>query len=277
MKPHFLLGLLFLFTKLPTSETVCTNTATAAYGADVAASIRVTAPIQNNSAIDVVALFLPANLTDSEVSTFAKEKLYSFYLTGQELYYMAEGVVSTSNYATLYLDGLHYTYHRNRLPFDRILSISATSGETLSEDTLYHIVSTDDIFTLFETISYRSLGIMNLIPKDSIGTPVSDLQNLLLLQDTTPFCINNSFIVTVSSNSTSNRIPSIVTMQDGYNLIALISSPNQVTLCVLVLLITLVILLWYIVPRIRRIRVWFRIYLIRRKKRSSRTFRLFKK
>lgn len=272
-----LAGIFLVLSKLPTTETIQPDSAETFYGADIAAAIRSTTPQHGTPAADIVALFLPNDISSTESSALSEEALYSFYLTGEELSYLAEGAVLSSKDTTLYLDGLNYTYHKNRLPFDRITALSTSSGVELLDNALYHVISTEEIFSLLHYISYRSIGIMTIYPKDMTGTPLSDYQKILLTESSEPLTIRASLALTSSASNTTTAVPSVITVQSGFNIIALLKAPNQITLCILVLLLTLCILLGYILPRLRRIGVWFRIYRIRRKKRSSHTLYHMKK
>lgn len=254
-------GILLAWAKLPTKESTNTADAQIAAGATLSAGIRTTVSQAINHPVDVVALFLPQE-ADS------KETLYSFYLTGKELSYLAEGAITTvTKENSLYLDGLNFTYHKNRLPFNRVTALTTASGTEIAANTLYHVVSTEDIFALFHYISYRSIGIMNIYPKDATGALLSDYQKVILSEAGAPLTVYN----TALAEHTATAVPSLVTTQRGFNLFNLIKEPNRITLCVIALFIALLALIWYIVPRMNRIRVWFRIYRIRSRKRSTHT------
>lgn len=262
-------GILLAWAKLPTKETTNVTNRQILAGATVSTEIRATVTEQTGGPVDVVALFLPNDAsaqTDSGIHM--QETLYSFYLTGKELSYLAEGAITTvTKENSLYLDGLNFTYHKNRLPFNRVTALSTASGAEISQNTLYHVVSTEDIFALFHYISYRSIGIMDVYPKDASGNLLSDYQKIILTEAGAPLTIQSALAVPANSSISS----SVVTTQSGFNLIQLIKEPNRITICVAALFITLLALIWYIVPRLNRIRVWFRIYRIRSKKRSSHT------
>lgn len=262
-------GILLAWAKLPTKEVTNTASEWTLSGAKTSAGIRTAVAGQTDSPVDVVALFLPKETSAQTASgTQSSETLYSFYLTGKELTYLAEGAVTTATKGnTLYLDGLNFTYHKNRLPFNRVTALSAASGMEISPNTLYHVVSTEDIFALFHYISYRSIGIMDVYPKDASGALLSDYQKIILSEAGTPLTVQAALTAPVSADINN----SVVTIQSGFNLIKLVKEPNRITICVVALFIALLALIWYIVPRMNRIRVWFRIYRIRSRKRSSRT------
>lgn len=263
-------AMLLAWAKLPTAETTNADSAHASAGTVLAAGIRSSVNTQNSRPIDVVALFLPQDAEIKSVSaSLAEETLYSFYLTGKELSYLAEGAITTMSADTgLYLDGLNFTYHKNRLPFNRVTALSSVSGTEIADNVLYHIISTEDIFALFHYISYRSIGIMSISPKDDSGSLLSDYQKVVLTETGVPFTVQTALESAEASPSALN-VSSVVTMQRGFNLIKLIKEPNRITICVIALFIAFFALLWYIVPRMNRIRLWFRIYRIRSKKRST--------
>lgn len=253
-------GILLAWAKLPTKEVTNTQSVQTATGARLSASIRTAVSAQTGQTADVVALFLQ----ETEEASTKQETLYSFYLTGKELSYLAEGAITQDS--RLYLDGLNFTYHKNRLPFNRVTALSSVSGAEIESNRLYHVVSTEDIFALFHYISYRSIGIMQIYPKDATGHLLSDYQKVILTEAGTPYTLQQALEQTADSTT-----PSVVTMQKGFNLIDLVKEPNRITICVVALFIAFFALLWYIVPRLNRIRVWFRIYRIRSRKRSTHT------
>ena len=253
-------AILLAWAKLPTIESDNTSLLQTTEASALSSALRSAMTEQTGSPVDVVALFLPQEAANNET-------LYSFYLSGTELSYLAEGAVTAvSKENSIYLDGICFTYHKNRMPFNRVTSLSAISGEEIVSNRLYHVISTEDIFALFHYISYRSVGIMNISPKDASGFPLSDYQQVVLTEAGTPFTMQSALSCAKASAGT---VSSTVTMQSGFNLIDLIKSPNRITICICALFIAFFALLWYIVPRLNRIRIWFRIYRIRRKKRSS--------
>lgn len=272
-----LIAAMFLaLAKLPTYETDNRAFLPAMQGAELAAAIRSLSSDNNACSADVIALFSFENPSDETVAD--NEPLYSFYLTGRELSYLAEGAVTTaSKTSSVYLDGLNYTYHKNRLPFNRVTSLTLSSGAGLTDNLLYHVISTEDIFSLFHYISYRSLGIMRIHPKDAAGNLLSDYQKVILTETGTPLTIHAVKEAVQTTSSKASAPVSVVIRQHGFNLIDLIKEPNKITLCVCALFLALAALLWYIVPRLHRIRIWFRIYRIRSRKRSSHTLYGLKK
>lgn len=270
-----ILSILLAWSKLPTKESVGIASRLTVSASELSADIRSVVSMQTNSPVDVVALFLPQDASeDTLASALSKETLYSFYLTGKELSHLAEGAITTaSKENSLHLEGLNFTYHKNRLPFNRVTALSTLNGTEINNTKLYHVVSTEDIFALFHYISYRSIGIMNICPKNAAGTLLSDYKEVVLTETGTPFTIQTALVSCEVSPVAEETAHSVVTMQSGFNLIELVKKPNTITICAAVLFFTFFALLWYIIPRMKRIRLWFRIYLIRRRKRSTHTLR----
>ena len=257
--------------KLPSKEEVKDpNGPYAAYRTGLAASVRSAVSGTDGQFVDVVALFLPKDADPESFVLPENETLYSFYLTGSELTSLAEGAITTiTKNNTLYLDGLNYTYHKNRLPFNRVTSVSLTSGPEIADETLYRVIGTEDIFALFHYISYRSINILSIAPKDASGHVLSDYQEVLLTETGAPLTMQGA--LSYSGAAIAGVQPSTVTIRSGFNLKDLVTEPNRVTICAGAVLLTFFTLLWYIIPRVNRIRIWFRIYLIRRRKRSTHT------
>lgn len=283
------LALLITACLLPTTTKNNASSSEVACGLSIATSIR--SAVSDYSTLecdaDVVAVFLPMNhesLSENELLGYMEDKtLYSFYLTGKELSYLAECAVTIQNDTqVLYLDGLNYTYHENRLPFDRICELSLTGSEAIASDktTLYHIITTEEIFTLFHYGAYRSFGLVEVTPKNPYGITLSDYQEAIVAKDNTPLTAASAIAYTAMYPTVTVAVTpevSTVTKLGGFNLIALLSAPSLSTVLVWVLFFTVVVLLWYIIPRLHRVVLWTRIYIIRSKKRGRHIYYTHKK
>lgn len=264
---------------LPTTSRTNTASPLCAHGAAVAGAIHATVTEYSTLEYDadVIAVFLPAGyetLSETEfLATMEGKHLYSFYLTGRELSYLAEHAVALkSDTHTLFLDGLTFTFHENRLPFDRVTELSLADGTAVSasDSTLYHIVSTEEIFTLFHYGSYRSLGLLPVVPKNRFGIQLSDYQEAVVSKDNTALTAASAIAYAAMhpSDYPSRAVSSVITTLGGYNLIALWGAPNHVTILICLLLFTAIVLLWFALPRLHRVILWIKIYAIRSKKRS---------
>lgn len=264
---------------MPTTSREDSASAKAAFGASIAGDIRATAAEYSTlkSTGDVVAVFLPLGferLTENELLSYMEGRsLYSFYLTGTELSYLTETVVSVKNETQiLYLDGLDFTYHENRLPFDRITELALSDGTAIVYDksTLYHIIATEEIFSLFHYGAYRSLGMMEINPKNLYGMQLSDYQESVVSRDNTPLTVASAIAYAAMHPEITayEASASTVTTLGGFNLIALWSSPNKITILMCVLFFSAVVLIWFALPRLHRVILWLKIYAIRSKKRG---------
>ena len=214
-------AILLAWAKLPTEETTNAASVQSSLGTSIASSVRSALSFQSEPAVDIVALFLPQEGNVEEISaSLCNEALYSFYLTGKELSYLAEGAVTTvSKENRLYLDGLSFTFHKNRLPFNRVTELSTITDTEIETNQLYHIVSTEDIFALFHYIAYRSIGIMSIYPEDATGSLLSDYQKIVLTEAGTPFTVQTALTYAEHIPFTTNNTCSVVTMQSGFNLL----------------------------------------------------------
>jgi len=265
---------------LPTTTRTNEISAEVSCGSSLAGDIRST--VRDYSTLehqpDVIAVFLPAGfetMTENELLACMEGRtLYSFYINSKELSYLAESaVVSGSNSSVLYLDGLDYTYHENRFPFDRVTSLAFSNGTAISSDkeTLYHIIATEEIFALFHYGSYRSLGLMEISPKNSLGIQLSDYQEAIVSKQNASLTVASAIAyAAMHPESNITEVPSVVTTLGGYNLISLWSAPNKVTILICAMFFFMIVLLWFALPRLHRIMIWTRIYTIRRRKRSRR-------
>lgn len=206
---------------------------------------------------DVFALYLP--------ETAVSQELHDIYLTGAELQFFAEGAVSFSakELPAFLFGGLTYTYYPLRLPLNRITSLCLSDGRAVEPDRLYHVIGSAEMFSLFETISYRSQGLVHIQPKAADGTPLPSSEPL------PPLSLHSKKTEAATSSLTAS-----VHRITGFNLIALLRQPNRITLYIAALFVSFCVLLSYSIPRIRRVKVWLRIHAIRLRKRASRTYGL---
>ena len=109
--------------------------------------------------------------------------LVSAYLTGRELYDLAEVDASVSGLMTgtkLYPSGGGWEYKTNRLILSRVSDvwIYGENGEKLpvEEDKLYRIVA--DLYScqMLGTVKEKSFGLLSLVPKDKNGEPIVDFE-----------------------------------------------------------------------------------------------------
>ncbi len=259
---------------LPTHSRVVSTNESAIVAADLSASVRNTlSNMEGFNDVAVVALVLPSDISsynNRELTEYlSSQNLYSFYLTGKELRALAEGaaVLNSKNEGVgLYMDGINYSYHRNRLPFNKVTALSFSgaaravfSYSTPGDDAVYHVIGTDSIFSVLSYISYKSLGITKVTPRDASGKALFDYQ-ILIDKD-----------LTLAGNRTADAsfVPT-VTMYTGFNLIQIVKNPNPVFMVVAGLLVLAALLSFYMIKNIRRVTIWVRIFMIRRRKGHKR-------
>ncbi len=113
--------------------------------------------------------------------------LVSLYLTGSELKKALEILTSVhplkgSDYY-LQISGLQFTYNPNRVIFDRVTEIRMGDPEkgyrpldySKSNTTLYRVVANNYNSTFLKLIGSFTMGILDIVPKDRNGKPISDL------------------------------------------------------------------------------------------------------
>lgn len=290
-----------LFCLLPVTKTDNRGSNETALGESLAHAIRFTVAKDSTTAdetVDVVALFLSTEALDSYAQdkarfrknidpeatalhspmTHAKNtSLYSFYLTGKELYALAESAVafpSSLKNTSLYLSGLSYSYHPFRLPLNRITALTLADGTPIARDhsRLYRVIGEDAVFPLFQYLANRSQGIMRIFPKNRSGVLLSAYEEALLTKEQLPLSLTSA--IAYSSKNAERRVtsyslePSVVTKLGGLNPRVLFRSPNSITLYIAVLLVVFLSLLTYCIPQIRRVIIWIRIAAIHRRKRG---------
>lgn len=262
---------LALLCLLPTSRTDNLGSPEARLGEYLAGCIRSAAATEATDAVkpDIIALFLSedeiaafsADSTDAVADAAAQKPLYGIYVTGKELYALAESAVSFPSAlsgTTVFLSGLSYSYHPLRLPMNRITALSFADGQKVEKenDILYRVIATEELFSLLDSVSRRSLGIMKISPKDQNGVPLSDCEAALLT-------LPKGLLYQETSSAVS-----VVTKLGGFNLLTLLEQPNWITLYIALLFAGFAALLFYCIPRIRRVRLWIRIHAIHRRKQG---------
>ena len=110
----------------------------------------------------------------------ANGALISVYVTGQDLKNLIEMDASCHALipsAQLFMSGVEYDIHPNRLMFDRSDAVLLQNDDgTLSEienEKLYHLVTGMEVGRLFESVKKKTVGILSVIPRNADGTPLT--------------------------------------------------------------------------------------------------------
>ncbi len=114
--------------------------------------------------------------------------LISIYLTGAELKTGSEIDASVSDFmpsARLYLSGCNFTYNPHRLILNKVTDCYLTDGsggrKEIEDDRLYRIVC--DLYSgqMLGAVTDVSYGILSVQPKFADGTPITDIEDAIIL------------------------------------------------------------------------------------------------
>lgn len=231
---------------------------------------------------DITLLLVPDLEKDDALSSLLDSSLYGFYLSGKEISYLPEYYASLSDVfdaGTPYIGGLSFSYNPHRFLYNRATDI-ALLGENgtfsvLSDDELYYVIGNDSVFTMFHYLSRQTFRLLDIQPKNAAGVSVSDYSEQLLRGHNGSYTFydiyRNYLLNSKDTGHIQNASESFLC--DSRNTFVLLSQLNIAGYFILGSLFVLFVLMLYIRPRLHRIRIWFRIFLIRRKKRGKSTLR----
>lgn len=231
---------------------------------------------------DITLLLIPDLEKDDALSPLLDSSLYGFYLSGKEISYLPEYYASLSDVfdaGTPYIGGLSFSYNPHRFLYNRATDIALLGDDgtfsALSDDTLYYVIGHDSVFTMFHYLSGQTFRLLDIQPKNAAGVPVSDYSEQLLKGHNGSFTFYDIYRGYLLGSKDTGHIQNAGEsfLCNSRNTFALLSQLNSAGYFILGSLFLLFILILYIRPRLRRIRIWFRIFLIRRKKRGKSTLR----
>ena len=230
------------------------------------------------AAADVTLFLLPDTEDATALSAFYNSKLYGFYLTGKEISYLPELYTSLSDsfvYGTPYIGGLSFSYNPKRLIYNRATDIALYTKEgtfnTLSTDTLYYVVGTESVFSMFHYLSERTFHLLNIQPRDASGSPISDYSGRLLLGAGGSLTVADVYNRYTKPDRISALAPQAteITRCNSLNTSDLFMQLNPAG-CFLIGCVLLFTTLAAIVrPHLRRIIIWFRLFMFHRRKRAK--------
>ena len=249
-------------------------------------SIRLTLQQNELPAADIILLLLPKSeqqtketfLSSIEETGLETAPLYGVYLSGKEVYWMTElytSLAKSFGETIPYLSGLKLTYHPYRLILNRTLTAALlhADGSTteLQHDALYHVVGTDTLFYLFDFLESRSEHLLSIQPKDQTGTILSEAASPLFQTDGSVLTLAQAGQF-MQKTREETVFSSATARTTSLNISVLLGSPNQSTIFIFLISGVFILLLFFAFPRIKRICIWIRIYMIRRRKRSRKAF-----
>ena len=104
------------------------------------------------------------------------------WITGKELKKLCELNVSIAPKmpdALMTFYGLTYTYNSARLPFTKIIKVYV-HGKQVVNDKLYHVITGYYTAMCLDVLSHNSYGILKIVPKDSKGNEMYNIDKLIL-------------------------------------------------------------------------------------------------
>ena len=257
-----------------------TTTTDSVFGSELTHALRHIASNSRRTDADAdITLFLLPDTEDGDaLSSFLDAPLYGFYLTGKEVSYLPEFYASLSESfvaGSPYIGGLSFSYNPKRLIYNRATEITLLTKEgtysPLADDTLYYVVGTDSVFSMFSYLSERTFHLMNIQPKDADGTPISDYSCGLLhgadgIQ--TVADVYGTYLQSGVSDQTVQNA-SEITLCRSLNTFTLFSELNVAGYFLIGCVLLLFALTAVIRPYLHRIIIWFRIFLFHQKKRGK--------
>lgn len=276
-----LIGCLF-----PKSEKTRVTTATTALGDKLTLALQETALATKRTdlAADVTLFLLPEASDTTDPTELSTSSLYGFYLTGEEITYLPEYYASLSKAfpdMEPYIGGLSFSYNPNRLPYNRTMDVMLLSRDgiytRLEEDALYYVIGTESVFSMFRYLYEQTYHLMRIQPKDATGLLLASYSDLLLRGQNGSYTIQDIRTTSLFSQSEAaaagTQTGGEVFLCSSINTIELFTQPNIASFFIFGSLLLLFALTVYVRPHLRRIRIWFRIFLIRRKKRGKLSLR----
>lgn len=265
----------FTFGASPEKEAPAANFA---LGSELTQALRHSDSRNTEAAVDVTLFLLPDTENEAALSSFYDSRLYGFYLTGKELTYLPELYASLSDsfvYGTPYIGGLSFSYNPKRFIYNRATDISLYTKEgtvnQLSKDTLYYVVGTESVFSMFHYLSERTFHLLSIQPKDAQGSPVSDYSGRLLLGaggSLTVADIYNRYPVQDRAVSATPQATDIMRC-NSLNTSLLFTQLNPAGYFLIGCILLFTVLAAIVRPHLRRIIIWFRLFMFHRRKRAK--------
>lgn len=271
---------LFVGCFFPVKETKEAPTTVSVLGSELTNALHFAAASAERAELnaDITLLLIPEPEDTAALSLLLESSLYGFYLSGKELLYLPEYYASLSDVfpdGIPYIGGLSFSYNPKRLPYNRATNIALLKEDgtlsALSGDTLYYVIGNESVFTMFRYLSGQTFHLLEIQPKNAAGLPVSDYSELLLRGQNGSCTFHDIYRSYLLSGNNTGRVRNAgeTFLCPSFNTVELFSQLNGAGYFLLGCFLLLFALTLYIRPQLRRIRIWFRIFLIRRRKRGK--------
>ncbi len=267
-----------------TTSEKTTVTTDSVFGSELTHAIRHSARNSRSAepVADITLFLLPDTEDDNAFASFLDSPLYGFYLTGKEVSYLPEFYTSLSESfvgGTPYIGGLSFSYNPKRMLYNRATDITLLTKEgshtPLSDDTLYYVVGTESVFTMFHYLSERTFHLMHIQPKDANGSPISDYSSRFLhgaAGAQTVSDVYGSYLMQ-SPSVTAIQNAGEVFLCNSLNTFSLFTQLNAAGYFLVGCVLLFVTLAAVVRPHLHRIMIWFRLFLFHQKKRSKLSIR----
>ena len=113
--------------------------------------------------------------------------LVSFWLTGEELKYLAEADVTSykdDDLPGFYFSGLEFSWNPHRLIYDRAYQIHLRNEEgditEIDEHELYRVAADIHTAGLLASIGTETKGLLKVVPRDAKGQPLEDMNGQIV-------------------------------------------------------------------------------------------------
>lgn len=262
-----------------TGKTKEMPTTTSVFGSELTHALHYAADTERHADLDAdITLFLlPDTEDDASLSSFLSAPLYGFYLTGKEVSYLPELYASLSDSFIAgkpYIGGLSFSYNPKRFLYNRATDILHLSKDgsysALSDDTLYYVIGNDSVFLMFHYLSERTFHLLNVEPKDSSGRILSDYSGQLLAGSEGSRTLGEIYGNFLSvDHDTYNFSSAEIIRCNSFNTVALFSQLNGAGYFLVGCTALFFALIAFVRPSLRRMRIWFRLFMFRRKKKSK--------
>lgn len=264
----------------PVKETKEAPTTVSVLGSELTHALRFAASSTEHTELDadITLLLIPDPEDTAALSPLFESSLYGFYLSGKELLYLPEYYASLPDVfpdGVPYIGGLSFSYNPKRLLYNRATNIALLKEDgtlsALSDDTLYYVIGNESVFTMFHYLSDQTFHLLEIQPKNAGGVPVSDYSEQILRGQNGSYTFHDIYrSYLLSGNSTGNvRNAGETFLCPSLNTVELLSQLNGAGYFLVGCFLLLFALILSIRPKLRRIHIWFRIFLIRRKKRGK--------